>query len=256
MRHALALFPLWFAFFAAATAQEAPLKIPIEYVATACGPGFVPCLTPTYRMPTAEQRAALDAALASEYPPPTARILSIKDSNEEGSIIGGGVFPAPFGLEAFLFTPGHPILVRDASCCVVDYSSLNNNGLLVGDFAGPVLTDTLHGITIASAGPGWAIPVTYISNIVPDPRIPNETFLGHPVAPTFVPWFYARFTYINDLNQIDAYGNSGQRYILSPVSRSSKERCKNGAWQNFPNPPGPFKNQGECVSYFASVGSK
>lgn len=30
-----------------------------------------------------------------------------------------------------------------------------------------------------------------------------------------------------------------------------KDDCKNGGWQNFPTPPGPFKNQGACVSYFA-----
>ena len=28
------------------------------------------------------------------------------------------------------------------------------------------------------------------------------------------------------------------------------ESCKNGGWQSFTGPPGPFKNQGDCVSYF------
>jgi len=32
------------------------------------------------------------------------------------------------------------------------------------------------------------------------------------------------------------------------------DQCKNGGWKNFPSPPGPFKNQGQCVSYFASGG--
>jgi hypothetical protein len=31
----------------------------------------------------------------------------------------------------------------------------------------------------------------------------------------------------------------------------TKEDCKNGGWLNFPSPPGPFTNQGQCVSYFA-----
>ena len=30
--------------------------------------------------------------------------------------------------------------------------------------------------------------------------------------------------------------------------------CKNGGWQNFVSAPGPFKNQGQCVSYFANGG--
>lgn len=34
----------------------------------------------------------------------------------------------------------------------------------------------------------------------------------------------------------------------------SKESCKDGGWQEFTSSPGPFKNQGDCVSYFASGG--
>jgi hypothetical protein len=30
-----------------------------------------------------------------------------------------------------------------------------------------------------------------------------------------------------------------------------KDTCKNGGWLGFPSAPGPFKNQGACVSYFA-----
>jgi hypothetical protein len=31
----------------------------------------------------------------------------------------------------------------------------------------------------------------------------------------------------------------------------TKEDCKKGGWQQFTGTPGPFKNQGQCVSYFA-----
>lgn len=30
----------------------------------------------------------------------------------------------------------------------------------------------------------------------------------------------------------------------------SANSCKKGGWQRFTHPPGPFKNQGQCVSYF------
>ena len=30
----------------------------------------------------------------------------------------------------------------------------------------------------------------------------------------------------------------------------SKDTCMDGGWQQFTSPPGPFKNQGDCVSYF------
>ena len=50
---------------------------------------------------------------------------------------------------------------------------------------------------------------------------------------------------------IDNTNVNGVIYNYEPTS---KEDCKNGGWQNFTYPPGPFKNQGQCVSYFASGG--
>ena len=38
------------------------------------------------------------------------------------------------------------------------------------------------------------------------------------------------------------------------VNPSTKEDCKKGGWQDFTSSPGPFKNQGDCVSYFATGG--
>ncbi len=32
----------------------------------------------------------------------------------------------------------------------------------------------------------------------------------------------------------------------------SKQSCKDGGWESFTSAPGPFKNQGQCVSFFAS----
>lgn len=34
----------------------------------------------------------------------------------------------------------------------------------------------------------------------------------------------------------------------------SKDSCKDGGWQSFASAPGPFKNQGDCVSFFATGG--
>jgi hypothetical protein len=34
----------------------------------------------------------------------------------------------------------------------------------------------------------------------------------------------------------------------------SAESCKHGGWRDFTSAPGPFKNQGDCVSYFATGG--
>jgi len=43
-------------------------------------------------------------------------------------------------------------------------------------------------------------------------------------------------------------------YTFEEVVASDKERCKNGGWEDFTSAPGPFNNQGDCVSYFATGG--
>jgi hypothetical protein len=47
---------------------------------------------------------------------------------------------------------------------------------------------------------------------------------------------------------IDNTDVNGTLYDYEP---SSKDDCKGNGWQSFSFPPGPFKNQGQCVSYFA-----
>jgi hypothetical protein len=37
-----------------------------------------------------------------------------------------------------------------------------------------------------------------------------------------------------------------------PTQETAKDQCKNGGWKNFADPS--FKNQGDCVSYFATGG--
>ena len=46
----------------------------------------------------------------------------------------------------------------------------------------------------------------------------------------------------------DNNGNGAVWVFVQPT----KDDCKNGGWLNFPTPPGPFTNQGQCVSHFAS----
>ena len=41
-------------------------------------------------------------------------------------------------------------------------------------------------------------------------------------------------------------------YTFEPAP--TKDSCKKGGWQDFTSSPGPFKNQGDCVSFFASGG--
>jgi hypothetical protein len=50
---------------------------------------------------------------------------------------------------------------------------------------------------------------------------------------------------------IDDTDVNGTIYTYEPTS---KDDCKDGGWQNFIFAPGPFSNQGQCVSHFASNG--
>ncbi len=57
------------------------------------------------------------------------------------------------------------------------------------------------------------------------------------------------------------YASAGEQTILADnvminsdvytFEPPTKDDCKNGGWQNFTEAPGPFKNQGQCVSHFA-----
>jgi hypothetical protein len=46
--------------------------------------------------------------------------------------------------------------------------------------------------------------------------------------------------------------NTNVNGTLYDYEFASKDDCKDGGWQNFTFPPGPFKNQGQCVSHFAT----
>lgn len=55
-----------------------------------------------------------------------------------------------------------------------------------------------------------------------------------------------------------AFSDSEQTVLVDNVdidgdvtTFENKESCKKGGWQSFTTSPGPFKNQGQCVSYFA-----
>jgi hypothetical protein len=65
---------------------------------------------------------------------------------------------------------------------------------------------------------------------------------------------------VTDIFLVSDNGPSGSQTVLIDNTNvngttydyesTSKDDCKDGGWQNFTFPPGPFKNQGQCVSYF------
>ena len=50
--------------------------------------------------------------------------------------------------------------------------------------------------------------------------------------------------------QVDNVMINSTTYTFEPAP--TKDSCKKGGWQDFTSSPGPFKNQGDCVSFFAN----
>ncbi len=78
----------------------------------------------------------------------------------------------------------------------------------------------------------------------------------------YEPYGQVQITYgslvITDLFIVSDNGNPTQSVEIdntmvnnTTYTYESADSCKNGGWQNFTTAPGPFKNQGQCVSYFA-----
>ena len=62
-------------------------------------------------------------------------------------------------------------------------------------------------------------------------------------------WFFAGAT---QTVLVDNVMINSTTYTFEP--EPTKDSCKKGGWQDFTSSPGPFKNQGDCVSFFASGG--
>jgi len=72
-------------------------------------------------------------------------------------------------------------------------------------------------------------------------------------------WFFgATQTVVVDNAMINAtaftFESGGQGGGGGAGHNQDKEKCKKGGWMDFTSSPGPFKNQGDCVSSFASGG--
>ena len=98
------------------------------------------------------------------------------------------------------------------------------------------------------------------ASLVDTAQLPGGTF--------YDPWAAAQARYtgkqVTDIFLVSDYGPNGTQTVLIDNTSingntvtyepDNKDDCKNGGWQNFTFAPGPFSNQGQCVSHFASNG--
>jgi hypothetical protein len=92
--------------------------------------------------------------------------------------------------------------------------------------------------------PSWLIP-SFTSGTLP-PTV-SDTFTVN--ACGLSPGSYSAT--ISFTNTSTGLGNTTRAATLT-VNPGTKDDCKNGGWKNFICAPGPFRNQGQCVSHFAS----
>ncbi len=52
---------------------------------------------------------------------------------------------------------------------------------------------------------------------------------------------------------LDNFSVNGQ-VVGGPTKQQQLDSCKKDGWKNYVSAPGPFKNQGDCVSFFATKG--
>jgi hypothetical protein len=104
------------------------------------------------------------------------------------------------------------------------------------------LVTTVMNVFDNSSNPNLLGTTTVLSNSVStDGPLLSENLLG----PGYVWITVWADNFASDVLAID----NARADLLKQLT---KDDCKGGGWQNFPSPPGPFKNQGQCVSYFAA----
>lgn len=96
------------------------------------------------------------------------------------------------------------------------------------------------------------------ASLVDTSQLPGGTF--------YDTWAAAQARYsgkkVTDIFVVSDYGPTQSQTVLIDNTNvndtlytyefTSKDDCKQDGWRNFTFSPGPFKNQGQCVSYFAT----
>jgi hypothetical protein len=96
------------------------------------------------------------------------------------------------------------------------------------------------------------------ANMVDDSQLPGGTFYD-PYASAQTKYgsymITDLFVVVDGFNGVPSTAQFDNVTInASTYTFENKDSCKNGGWQQFTSSPGPFKNQGDCVSYFATGG--
>ena len=125
---------------------------------------------------------------------------------------------AAFGIRGGAFSPASFSYQLSSTSSSVNYSISGIPPWLNANFTSGTATTTPVTVTFSLINIGGLTPGTYAATIA----------------------------FTNTSN-----GRNTTRTATLLVNAGTKDGCKDGGWQNYISSPGPFKNQGQCASYFA-----
>lgn len=195
-----------------------------------------------------------DATLTSGHNSPT----GVQLRSNVGGGFGGIDFDVPAGMTLsqlqnlatdYMFTaascgggsPRFQINIDGANAFVYIGPPPSYTGCPAGTWATTGNLATPASFVDTSQLPGGAFYDTFAAA---DAKYGNDVVTGIQLVADGSWFFNATQTVVVDNVQIN-----GTTYTFE-----SAAACKGGGWQAFTSSPGPFKNQGDCVSYFATDG--
>ena len=197
-----------------------------------------------------------DATFVPGHNSPTG--VQIRSSTSISPGFGGITFPLPVGATFNqLQTLGTDFMVTQGDCGIGSprFSIEFSSGANAFVYLGPPPNFT-------HCGTGWQTTGNLLSGA--------NTIDTSQLAGTFYDSFaHAYATYGSmTIKAVDlvvdagfAFAGGTQTVVVDNVNVNgtiftfeSKDSCKDGGWQTFTSSPGPFKNQGDCVSFFATGG--
>jgi hypothetical protein len=126
---------------------------------------------------------------------------------------------AASGTQGETFSPASFQYALTATIGSVNFQIANIPTWLNANFTSGTATTTPLTVTLTLINPGSLSPGTYTSTIA--------------------------FT-----NTSNGQGNTTRTATLT-VNAGTKDSCTGGGWKNYVSFPGPFKNQAQCLNYFA-----
>ena len=207
-------------------------------------------------------RAYVDVSESS-----TVSVIDLATNTVTSNIpVGGapfGIALTPDGTRAYVANLDDVAVIDTASNMIVDTISVVAPVAvaITPDGSRAYVTEACHFSSICPVGNGVVVIDTATNIVVATiPAGVDDTHFGIAITPDGLR-AYVTDAYSSAVSVIDTTANSAISTIPvglypwavaitpNPLTPTDKEQCKRGGYLKFGPPAGPFKNQGQCVSY-------